>query len=85
MSTFNIMTEIENQEYQIKLSLAVLAEISEYFIYRDEVKYLPNHAEHIYNLLNVASGLLYNIVPELGKVADVLLEKHKEEKDGKAD
>lgn len=79
MSTFDIMTEIENQECQIELSMAVLSEIGNYFCHYDAFKYLPDHAEHISNLLNVDTILLSNTVPELQKATDALLEKHKEE------
>lgn len=85
MSTFDIMAEIENQEYQIELSLAVLSEISNYFYNYDEYEHLPHNAGHISDLLNVVTTLLHNTVPEFQKAVDALLEKHKEEQSGKAD
>lgn len=85
MSTFDIMVEIEEQQYQIELSMAVLNEILNYFCCRSEFKYLPHYAEHISNLLGVVTTLLHNTVPEFQKATDALLEKHKEEINGKAD
>lgn len=85
MSSFDIITEIENQGNQIELSLAVLDEISDYFVFQKDFESLPHYAEHISDLLNVATILLRETTPKIGEAVKALMEKHKEETRGKAD
>ena len=79
MTTYQILSEIENQATYLERARAVLAEVENYFESRDEIKFIPHYAEHILLLLQVAGGLVYDATPELERLATELLEKHKEE------
>lgn len=85
MSIFDIMAEIKQQQYQIDLSCAVLAEVEQYFESKEDFKFLPHYAEHILKLLYAATNILHNTKPELEKAADALMDKFKEECHGKND
>lgn len=85
MSSFEIMAEVEQQQYQIGLSCTVLAEAEKYFESKKDFKYLPHYAEHILKLLYVATNILHSTEAELEKITDTLLEKYKEECHGEKD
>lgn len=73
MPLFNIITEIENQGNKIELSLAVLDEISDYFVLQKDFESLPHYAEHISDLLSVATILLRETTPKIGEAVKALM------------
>ena len=80
MSIFDAMMQVENQSVQLERARAVLAEAEYYFEGKDDVRWLPHYAEHILLLLHVVDNLLFDTLPELNEVTEILLTLHKNQK-----
>ena len=80
MKAFDIMTEVEEHIVELELARSVITEIEKYFDNKEKVKYLPYYSGQILNLIIVADRILFRALPNLEKVVDELLEKHKPEK-----
>ena len=83
MSIFDAATDVASQTVQVERARAVLAEVVDYFVAKDNHAYLRHYAEHIETLLLTADALLANVVPSLEKTSDDLTVIHKANKDVK--
>lgn len=76
----DIATGIEEEIAHMGFAVAVLNEAAHYFDRKDEQRFLPNHADHILNLLHAVLTLLYDREENLRTAANQLYEKYSEEK-----
>ena len=79
MSTFNIMSKVENQISQLEQAKAVYGEVGHYFEQEKYTELLPYYSGHILLLLHAADTLLHSALPELNEVVAQLNEKCKKE------
>lgn len=77
---WDIATGIENEITHMGFAVAVLNEAAHYFGSKDEQRFLPNHADHVLNLLYAVLTLLYDREENLRAAANQLYEKYSEGK-----
>ena len=75
MSTFKIMSKVENQISQLERAKAVYGEVEHYFEQEKYTELLPHYSGHILLLLHAADTLLHNTLPELNEVVVQLNEQ----------
>lgn len=80
MDLWDIATSIEDEIAHMGFAVAVLNEAAHYFDSKDKQKYLPFHADHIYDLPYAVLTLLYDREENLKAAANQLYEKYSEEK-----
>ena len=80
MDLWDIATSIEDEIAHMGFAVAVLNEAAHYFDSKDKQKYLPFHADHIYDLPYAVLTLLYDRDENLKAAANQLYEKYSEEK-----
>ena len=77
---FKAAREVEEHIVELELVRSVIAEVEKYFDNKEKVEYLPYYSGQILNLIIVADRILFRALPNLEKVVNELLEKHKSEK-----